>query len=80
MKVYVQTKRLTMVGKASDICQKLKEYCKTYDTVDELIKVNQAGSNSRLSCKHDHNSFVIVHKSKKTKKQLSFLWVPKKSK
>ncbi|SDP90016.1 Protein of unknown function [Litchfieldia salsa] len=42
MKIYVLEKGLTMVGKPWEIRQKLKEYSKEFDTVEEWLNANQA--------------------------------------
>ncbi|MBD8070342.1 Z-ring formation inhibitor MciZ [Bacillus sp. PS06] len=41
MKIYVMEKGLTMVGKSWEIRQKLKEYSKQFDTVEQWITANQ---------------------------------------
>ncbi|WP_096153618.1 MULTISPECIES: Z-ring formation inhibitor MciZ [Bacillus] len=42
MKVLVRENGVVLVGKAWEIREKLKEYCKMYDTVQEWISLKES--------------------------------------
>lgn len=38
MKIYVKANGITLVGKAWEIRSKLRQYCNTYDTIEQWTK------------------------------------------
>lgn len=61
LKVYIQANGFKMIGKAKDICKKLREYQQYHQTVDDFLLKNQhATKKSPFAYKHDDHSFTLI--------------------